>query len=144
MEKNNWLTKSLALAGTVLVAIPMLTPIVFSIIRLISLGDFKFDYLMPAEIGLLVIIGAALLIWAAIRSRSHLKWIIWITAIAMVLVFGGQGLAMITGLATGKIDASGWQYGVVLAAIMGYDLAVVGLVVVGILLSLHVFRSHKK
>lgn len=139
MEKKNWLTKTLAFVGTVLVSLPLIAPIVFSIILLITAGDFLLDYLMPAELGLLVLIGAGFLIWAAIRSKAYLKWLVWSFGLAIVLVFGSQALAGITGLASGRTDAIGWQYWVVLGGIIGYDLAVIALSVGGVLLCKHLF-----
>lgn len=144
VEKKNWLTKTLAILGTVLVTFPVIAPIVFAIYRLISVGDFLLDYLMPAELGLLVLIGAGLLIWAAIRSRVYLKWICWSLGLALVLVFGSQALAGITGLASGRTDAIGWQYWVVLGGIIGYDLSVIALSVGGILLCRHLFRKVRE
>jgi len=144
MPQRNWLTKLQVIVGLVLVTIPILSPIVFSIIRLLSYGTFQIDYLMPAELGVPVLIGANLLLWAAIRSRSYLKWIAWSLGIAIVLIFGGQGLAVLTGLASGRIDASGWQYGIVAASIIGYDIAVVGLIIGGVLLCRHLFQVEKQ
>lgn len=134
MEKTNWVTKTLAVVGTILVTIPVLTPIVFSLMRFISTRHFLFDYLMPAELGLAVLIGAGLLLWAAIRSKSYLKWIAWSLGSAIFLVFGSQALAVITGIASGRTEPAGWQYGIVLGGIIGYDLAVVALSIGGILL----------
>jgi hypothetical protein len=141
MVKKNWLTKTLVIAGTVLVAVPVLTPIVFSIIRLMEIGKFQIDYLMPAELGLSVIIGSALLLWAAIRVRSRIKLIAWIIGIAFFCVVGGQALAMVTSLASGAIEATGWQFAIVLGMIVGYDLAVLALGIAGIVLCCDVFRS---
>ncbi len=134
MRKTNRITKILAITGTILVAIPILAPIIFTIIRLMSTGNFQLDYLMPAEIGLLVLIGGGLLIWAAIRSRHYLKWISWSSGVALFLIISGQGLAIGTGLASGQVEPTGWQFSIVMASIIGYDLAVIALLIGGILL----------
>ena len=63
MKPTNRLTKFLAISGTILVGLPVVAPIVFSLIRLVQGGSFMFDYLMPGELALLVLIGAGLLIW---------------------------------------------------------------------------------
>jgi hypothetical protein len=140
MNKMDWFTKTLALVGTIFVTLPVLAPIILSIIQLISSGNFLFDFLMPAELGWPAIFGAGLLIWASIRSRFHLKRIIWCTGIAIILVFGSQWLAVITGLASGRIDTTGWQYIMVVCSMIGYDLAVIGLAVSGGLLCRHLFK----
>ncbi|MRS02223.1 hypothetical protein EG832_03185 [bacterium] len=140
MKKTNRITKFLAITGTILVSIPILAPIVFTIIRLVSAGDFQLDYLMPAEIGLLVLIGGVLLIWAAIRSRLYLKWIAWSSGVAVFLILSGQGLAIVTGLASGQVEATGWQFRIVMASIVGYDLAVIALLIGGILLCIRLIH----
>lgn len=139
-EKKNWITKTLAVVGTILITIPVLAPIVFSIVRFVSMGRFQFDYLMPAELGLAVLIGAGLLLWAAIRSKAYLKWIAWSLGAAIFLVFGSQALAGITGIASGRTEPAGWQYGVVVGGIIGYDLCVIALSIGGIVLCRHLFR----
>lgn len=139
--KKNWLTKTLAISGTVLVLFPVLAPIVFSIVRLIEIGKLQIDYLMPAELGLSIIIGAALLLWAAIRVRSRIKLIAWIIGISFFCVVGGQVLAMVTGLASGAIEATGWQFALVLGMIVGYDLAILALGIAGIVLCCDIFRG---
>lgn len=92
---------------------------------------FLFDYLMPAEFFPSVFVGGGLLLWAALRMHVHVKLIVWSLGSAAVLLVGSQGLAVVTGLSTGKIAASGWQWALVLALIIGYALAVVLLGVCG-------------
>ncbi len=144
MKNKTWLTKILAIVGTAFVAIPIVAPIVFSIHRLVTVGDFRLDFLIPAEIGLLVLIGGGLLIWATIRSRLYQRWIVWCSGVAFFLILGGQGLAIGTGLASGQIEATGWQYRIVMASFIGYDLAVIGLMIGGILLCTHFFHPENK
>ena len=55
MKNRDVLTRSLAVVGTVLVWIPILAPILFSVVFLITAKALRFDYLMPAELFLLVL-----------------------------------------------------------------------------------------
>lgn len=96
---------------------------------------------MPAKLGLSVLIGAGLMIWTAIQSKAHLKWIVWSLGITIVLVFGSQALAGITGLTSGRTEANGWQLWVVLVGIIGYDLSFVALSISGILICRQLFRK---
>lgn len=57
MNNRGGFTKGLAAAGTVLVFLPLLAPLFFGIIRLVQAGIFQVDYLMPAELLPLVLIG---------------------------------------------------------------------------------------
>ena len=70
-EKRGIFTKILAVAGTVLVWIPLLAPVFFSVMFLIRTGMFRMDYLMPAELFLFALVGGVLLIWAALRARAR-------------------------------------------------------------------------
>jgi hypothetical protein len=77
MKKKGVLTKILAIAGTVLVWFPILTPAWLSVTAIISEHMFRFDYLMPAELFPVALIGGGLLLWAALRVHSRQKLIAW-------------------------------------------------------------------
>ena len=141
--KKNFLTRLLTASGAVLVWLPILAPLIFSIIRLVSTGQFGIDYLMPAELGLSVLAGAGLLLWAAIRSRLFVKWIAISIGVALALLFGSQGVALLTGLASGVADPSGWRLAITMAMLIGYDLAVILLGIGGFLLMRELFHQPK-
>jgi hypothetical protein len=140
MEKKGILTKILAVAGTVFVWFPVLAPILFSEEFFINVRRFRIDYLMPAELFPVVLVGGGLLIWAALRAHSHLKMIAWGVGIAVGTLVVGQGLAMITGLASGANEAEGWRMVLVLGALILYVLAVIGIGIGGILLLRDLFK----
>ena len=142
MDKKDSLTKVLAIAGTVLAWLPILTPFLFSALFFIRAGRFRFDYLMPAEMFLFFIVGGALLVWAALRARSRRRLIAWALGIAVVSVVGGQLLAVATGLASGETEATGWPLALVLGSIAVYSLAVVAVGVGGVLLLGDLFRPR--
>jgi hypothetical protein len=129
MEKKTTLTKILAVLGTVLVWLPLLAPVLFSALFLFTRRMFRFDYLMPAELFPLALVGGGLLLWAALRARAHRAQIGWGLAVAVVLLFGGQALAVVTGLASGEIEPAGWWWILVLGSLGIYSLA---LVVIGL------------
>jgi len=70
-------TKILAIVGTGLVWLPTLAPFFFSAARLLAGRIFRFDYLMPAELFLLALVGGLFLIWAALRAHSQRGIIVW-------------------------------------------------------------------
>jgi hypothetical protein len=143
MENKGTLTKILAIAGTVLVWLPILAPIVFSLIRFIQRRVFQFDYLMPAELGLFAFGGGILLLVAAIRAHSHMKLIGWGLGIAFVMIIGGQALAVVTGLADGSTAIGGWQWMLVLGSLVIYILAIVDVGIGGILLLRDLFKPQQ-
>jgi hypothetical protein len=143
MGKKNILAKILAIIGTVLVLLPVIAPLLFALASLIGRGRFLFDYLIPAELFFVVLAGAVLLIVAAVLAKSQLKFIAWSFGIAIGILFVGQGLAMVTGLASGENEAEGWRWALVFGAIVVYILAVLSTGVGGILLLRDLFKRHQ-
>jgi hypothetical protein len=143
MKNNSVFTKILATAGTTLLLIPILTPIIFSLIRLFQVGNFMFDYLMPAELFPLVLIGGTLLVWAAIRTRSRLKSILLALVLSAGLLVLSQGSAVMTGLASGRTARGGWQEVLTLGLLIGSVLAIIATGILGIQLVRDVFRKPR-
>jgi hypothetical protein len=143
-HKTRRLNRFLAIGGDVLVWFPVVAALVFAVINLVSTGKFMIDYLFPAELGLGVLIGGAAMVWAAIRSRVRVKWICWTFGVGIVLLLGSQGVAMATGLASGAVEPTGWQFALTIGMLLGYDLCVILLGVGGILLILDLSKPTKK
>ena len=118
MGKNDLFTKSLAAAGTLLAWAAILFMLATSIPGSISSGSFRMDYMIPAEIFFIPLIGTGLLIWGAFRARSHKKLILWGFAAEILLLFGSQGLAVVTGLASGDAEPLGWRLWLVLGGLI--------------------------
>ena len=141
MEKRDGLSKGLAIAGTVLVWIPLLAPIFFSVIRFIEIQDFQFDYLMPAELFPSALVGSILLLWAALRTHLRRGLIGWGLGIAVGTVVGGQVIAEVTGLASGETEPTGWPVVLVMGAIGIFTLSLAVIGIGGILLIRDLFKS---
>jgi hypothetical protein len=143
MANRNVLTKVLAIAGTALVWLPILAPVLFSAAVIIRERIFRFDYLMPAELFPAALVGGGVLIWAALRARSHWRLIAGGLGIAAGMLVGGQALAVVTGLASGATEPAGWWWALVLASIAVYSLALVVIGVGGLLLLRDVFKMPR-
>ena len=141
MSDKGVFTKVLAVAGTILVWLPIVVPLLFSTALLVQHGVFQLDYLMPAELFLLVLIGGGLLFWAALRAHLHWRLIGWSLGIAIGLLVFGQGLATVTGLASGEMEPVGWWWTIVLASIVGYSIGVVVLGIGGLSLLYDLFSA---
>ena len=142
MEKKNVLTKVLAIVGTVLVWFPILAPIILTTILLIVERIFRFDYLMPAELFPFALVGSGLLLWAALRAHSRTKPIGWGLGIAILMLFGGQALAVMTGLASGETAPVGWSWALVIASLAIYSLALIFIGIGGALLLRDLFERQ--
>lgn len=57
MKATYRFTKALAIAGTLLVWLPVLAPLVFSVVRLFNRQKFLLDFLMPAELFPVILAG---------------------------------------------------------------------------------------
>lgn len=141
MEKQNVLTKILAVVGSVLVWFPILAPLVLGAMSFLAERRFRLDYLMPAELFLFALTGSGLLLWGALRAHAHLKRILWGLVISILMLFGGQWLAVITGLASGETEPTGWRWGLVLASLAIYVLGLMIMGSGGVLLMRDLFKT---
>ena len=140
MKNPNGLAKSLAIIGAGLVWIPLLAPVLLSVALMIRAKIWRFDYLMPAELFLVALVGGGLLIWAAMRARSYQRMIGWALVSLVFLLIAGQVLAVVTGLASGETEPAGWRWVLVLASLAGYTLALVAMGIGGLLLIRKLFK----
>lgn len=141
MGKRDVLTKILAVAGTMLTALPLLLPLFFGLMNALSGGRFLVDFLMPAELFLVVLAGGVLLVWAAVRAHRRITWMTWSLSVAVCSLALSVGAAMINGQATGEIDPQRVSWIVSLVGLGLYLLAVLSLAVNGALLARDAFRG---
>ncbi len=123
--------RPIAIAGDVLVWLPLAAPCAFWAIGFVSGRVPVFDYLMPAELFPVAFLGAGLLLLAAFMSRVYRAAIAWSIGAAITGLVGSQALALVTGLATGERAATGWPWWTVLALLGLYGLALIVLGVCG-------------
>ena len=140
LRPNGRLTPLLAIAGTVLLWLPLLAPVVFGLFSLFATGTFRFDYLMPAELFPVALIGGGLLLWASIRVRSRVATLAWTLSIAFLALAGGQLWAVVSGLASGDIPAQGWPWMLALASLALYTLGILVAAGIGVLLVVDLLR----
>jgi len=133
MEKKDTLSKILVIVGTVLVWIPILAPVVFGFVSLGMDGIYRFDYLMPAELGILAFVGGALLLWAAIRAKSRRGIIAWGLGIA------AGSIAVL--MAFGDVVPGSLKWAIVVGLLIAYSLAIVVMGIGGILLWRDLFKK---
>jgi hypothetical protein len=99
---------------------------------LIQTRLLRFDYLMPAELFPLGLVGSLLLLWAAFRARSRRGIIGGGLAAALTLLVGTQALAEVTGLASGRIEPTGVWFVLANAGLAGFILALVVIAIGGL------------
>ena len=110
MKRSGLLTKVLAIAGTVLVWFPIAATVVTAVAGSVASRTLRFDYLMPAELFPVALVGAGLLLLAALLARSRRGLIGWGLGLMLALLIGGQAVASATGLASGETEPAGWPW----------------------------------
>ncbi len=145
MGKKLVLSKILAITATVLLLFPILFMLFTGIVGSIQRGQLMVDYMLPAELGILVIIGAACLLVASILAKKYVKCVVWTLVATVVMILGCTGLAAASGLASGRVSETEVPgiMAVVLGALVAYDVAVTLLGVLGILLTVALFKKAK-
>jgi hypothetical protein len=143
MGKDNFVARNMAMAGVLMVAIPILAPFVIAVAGLFRDRRSQFDYLMPAELFPVILIGGILLVAAAAMTRLHVRLAGWSLGLAAGLLIGSQALAVVTGLASGETKPAGWLWALVIAALAGYWLAIIALGVSGLLVLRDLFRESR-
>jgi len=133
MEKKDTLSKILTVAGTVLVWFPIFAPLVLGFISLATDGIYRLDYLMPAELGILVFVGGTLLLWGAIRTRLRVGIIAW--------SFGLAAGSIVTLMGFGDVVPGSLEWAIVLGLLITYILAIVVMGIGGISLWRDLFKE---
>jgi hypothetical protein len=143
MNTKLLLAKLFALLGTLLTLGPIALMLVTGVIGSIQSGQLRVDFLMVAELGIFVIAGALLLLAASLLAKAYIKHIGWTIAAAILVIFGGQAFAMLSGLASGRVvpeQARGWM-AVVIGMIILFNLLVATLGVLGVRLLKKLFTT---
>jgi hypothetical protein len=141
MGRKSLLTKVLAVTGTILLWLPILATLVIGVITSFQTKEFHFDYLIPAELFLVVIAGGLMLLWASLRERFHRRLLIG-GVIGMFVIFLTMNLiTIVSGLSSGATDPSGFIWGLVIMMLVLYYLAILLTGVLGILLVRDLFRQ---
>jgi len=133
MEKKSKLSKILIVVGTILILFPILAPLVLGFISLGVDGIYRLDYLMPAELGILVFVGGALLLWGALRIRLRQGQIAWgfglaVGSIAILVSFG-------------DVEPGSLKWAIAVGLLVTYTLAIMLMGVGGILLWRDLFKK---
>lgn len=140
MEKKDNLTKTLAIFGTLLVWFPLLAPVILSVIFYAGDHRFRFDYLLPAELFPVGLIGGLALVWAAQRAHAWRRLIDWGLGIAIGALVLSQALAVLTGLASGEMEPAGFWFVILIALLVVFWLAMIATGVGGALLLKKLFK----
>lgn len=118
--------KEQAIIITTIIAIfLLLAPIVFMFITpipmLITQQKLMIDFLIPLEVFPIVFTGAGLLTLIACKTDIYKRKVCALVILMIVMFFGGQYLAVVTGIADGSASAAGLAFIVVVLTTIAYD-----------------------
>ncbi|PKQ16606.1 MAG: hypothetical protein CVT67_04195 [Actinobacteria bacterium HGW-Actinobacteria-7] len=135
MREHDALSKSLAISGTLLLAVPLVAPFVLGLLMMGRLGGFRLDYLMPFEIYPVTVVAMVLVLWVSLRSHIRRGAV----AAAIAVMLGGIVLmgvsAQVTGIANSAVHLETWRYVLTSALAAISILGQVALIVEGWLLT---------
>ncbi len=144
MGNRDWFTRILAIFGMILLWLPLLAPVFFSLLSYIQHPYFiRFDYLMPLELFPVTLAGGALLIIAAVLARTYRRLICGSVGVIVGMLLTGNLLAVFMGWASGRTEPGGAWFVVAQVSIVIYCLASITAGVSGILLLVHLFKPKK-
>jgi len=141
MPRPTTLDRGLIVVGTLLVWFPIAATLILSAIGTVADRTLRFDFLMPAELFLFFGVGGLLLSVAAVRLARRRWTIIGGATAAVASLAATQGLAIVTGLAHGDAEPTGWRLALVLTMLLLYTVAVVVTAVGGVQLWRDVGRA---
>jgi hypothetical protein len=143
MGKRGPFTKVLAIVGTVLVWVPIVAPLVFTRWGGIGTERFNFDWLIPAELAPVMLVGGGLLLWAALRAHSRRALVGWGLGVAIGSIVIGAVLTRVTGLATGATEPTGILWVALVGPIVVLVGATLELGIAGVMLTVDLFARHE-
>lgn len=106
MKARLVLARISAIVGSVLLLFPVVFMLVTSIPGSIMRGAFLMDFLLPAELGLLVLLGALLLLAGAILAKKQVRAVAVTLGLMVFTLVGGQLLAVVSAwlMETGSLE----------------------------------------
>lgn len=140
-EKRNAPTKILAISGTVILWLPIIFMLITSVFGTVYARRFRMDFLIPAELFPIELLGALLLLWAAWRAHLNRKSVGFGLVAALVFLVGSQVIAVISGLASGKVEPTGWIFVIVIAILALFVLSIIEIGISGILMIRMLYRK---
>lgn len=138
---KNTFTRTLTIIGTLLVWTPLAFTVFTSAIGTLAEGRFLFDYLMPAELYPFALVGALLLLWAALRSQLRIKIIVCSSVMAAFFLAGSMVTASVVGPENLVTKLAGIPFIMVITLLILYEIVLIGIGAGGILLWKDLFSN---
>jgi heme/copper-type cytochrome/quinol oxidase subunit 2 len=102
------------------------------------------DYLLLIEVFPLVALGLVLLVMATLLTHTFRKLIGWGSVAALILLSGGQILAVASGIASGAAPASGVNFVIINVSIILFNIWILALAILAIFLLKRIFTKKQE
>ena len=122
----------LRLAGVILSAAPIVLMLVTGLAGSIASGRLLLDAFLPAELFFLTFPGMVLMAVAAGKQRVYARLSAALPVAAAAALLLGQGLALVSGIASGLREAGGAFTAALMGLLLFFDLTAAAAPVVGI------------
>ena len=141
MRMKNVLAKIFAVCGAAITCGAVLFVLLTAAVGTFMAKHLLLDYLMLAEIFPIVVLGILLLFVASLLTKRLVRPFAYLSAAAVITLAGALLIASQSGLSSGAIPATGWQFALVVGLISLYDLLVVAIGVVGVVFAARLFHK---
>ena len=133
VPKARLLWAALRWIGIVLSGAPVLLMLVTGIAGSIVSGQLRMDVFLPAELSFLTFPGMLLTALAAVKQRVYVRLSAATPVTAAAALLLCQGLALLSGIASGRREAEGPLMAMLIGLLLLYDLAAAAAPAVGLL-----------
>lgn len=127
--------------GVVLSAVPVLLMLVTGLVGSAVSGQLHMDLFLPAELSLLTFPGMILMAVAAVKQRVYPRLSAALPVVAAAALLLCQGVALLSGIASGLRDPQGPLLSVLTGLLLLFDLASIAAPVVGLLAAQRLGRT---
>lgn len=135
MKTGKILIKIFAVLGTVFVFFPIFFSLLTSIIGTIRDKVLRFDFLIPMELFMLVILGGAFITYVAYKQKKGFRSTLANLILVVISLVLSQSLAVVSRLAMDRTGKPAYVWIVIIALIVLYWACSVGLLISGIVLT---------
>ncbi len=143
MAYQKTLFKIFGIGGTVAVWAPTVIMLITSLIGSLSAGAFHMDFLLPAELFLIELVGMLLLVFASWKEGRLFAPILGLSIGAIACMATIVIFAEATGMANGTVNPLPWMLVVIYTFTGLMSLGFIGVGLLGLKFTLHLFGLGK-
>lgn len=143
MKIKTFLIKIFVVLGMISVLFPIFFSLLTGIIGTIRDKAFRFDFLIPLELFIFIILGGVLLTYVAYKQRKRFGLTLTELILTIVTLALSQLIAVVSGLAADRSGKPVYIWVIITTLIISYWVCCIGLIISGIRLAREIFvKKH--